>query len=163
MDRKEMIANLEAVVKYLYDQGETWFGNLADDVLEALKTDEEKENETLEDHKSMSNLIDKKVLYNHFVDLEAIALEQVKKHMHDEDSTEWRIWSTILAERTAYKYDVFDAPTVETKFVRHGHWEVDDDGNVKCSECGYSGVGDNYCERCGAKMDGKGRVINNAR
>ncbi len=32
-----MIANLEAVVKYLYDQGETWFGNLADDVLEELK------------------------------------------------------------------------------------------------------------------------------
>lgn len=36
--------------------------------------------------------------------------------------------------------------------VRHGHWVVDEDGNVKCSECGYHGVGDNYCERCGAKM-----------
>lgn len=56
MDRKEMIANLEAVVKYLYDQGETWFGNLADDVLEALKTDEEKENELLLSIRKMKEL-----------------------------------------------------------------------------------------------------------
>ena len=44
-------------------------------------------------------------------------------------------------------------PTVDAEPVRHGHWEVDEDGNVKCSECGHSGVGDNYCERCGAKMN----------
>lgn len=56
MDRKEMIANLEAVVKYLYDQGETWFGDLADDVLEALKTDEEKENELLLSIRKMKEL-----------------------------------------------------------------------------------------------------------
>lgn len=37
--------------------------------------------------------------------------------------------------------------------VRHGHWVVDEDGNIKCSECGHYGVGDDYCERCGAKMD----------
>lgn len=33
-----------------------------------------------------------------------------------------------------------------------GHWVVDEDGNITCSECGHSGVGDNYCERCGADM-----------
>lgn len=37
--------------------------------------------------------------------------------------------------------------------VKHGHWKVDEDGNIECSECGHQGVGDNYCERCGAKMD----------
>lgn len=37
--------------------------------------------------------------------------------------------------------------------VRHRHWIVDEDGNIKCSECGHRGVGDNYCERRGAKMD----------
>ena len=37
----------------------------------------------------------------------------------------------------------------------HGHWIVDEDGNIKCSECGHRGVGDNYCERCGARMDGE--------
>lgn len=46
-----------------------------------------------------------------------------------------------------------DAPTVDAEPVRHGYWEVDEDGNIKCSECGHRGVGDNYCERCGAKMD----------
>lgn len=38
--------------------------------------------------------------------------------------------------------------------VRHGHWIVDDDGNVFCSECRNSGVNENYCSKCGAKMDG---------
>ena len=38
--------------------------------------------------------------------------------------------------------------------VRHGKWIVDEDGNIECSECGCHGVGDNYCERCGARMDG---------
>ena len=56
MDRKEMIANLESVVKYLYDQGETWFGDLADEVLEALKTDEEKENELFLSIRKMKEL-----------------------------------------------------------------------------------------------------------
>lgn len=44
-------------------------------------------------------------------------------------------------------------PTVDAKPIQHGHWIVDEDGNIKCSECGHHGVGDNYCERCGAKMD----------
>lgn len=38
--------------------------------------------------------------------------------------------------------------------IRHGKWIVDEDGNIECSECGCHGIGDNYCERCGAKMDG---------
>lgn len=47
---------------------------------------------------------------------------------------------------------VDEMPTVEP--IKHGHWIVDEDGNIKCSECGHCGVGgDNYCERCGAKMD----------
>ena len=41
---------------------------------------------------------------------------------------------------------IANAPTVEAEPVRHGHWVVDEDGNIKCSECGYHGVGDNYCE-----------------
>ena len=51
-----MIANLEAVVKYLYNQGETWFGDLADDVLEALKTEEEKENDLFNSMRKMKEL-----------------------------------------------------------------------------------------------------------
>ena len=40
----------------------------------------------------------------------------------------------------------------DTESVRHGHWIVDEDGNIECSECGYRGVGYNYCESCGAMM-----------
>lgn len=110
----------------------------------------------------MSDLIDKKVLYNRFVDLEAIALEQVKKHMCDEDLTEWRIWSTILAERTAYKHDVFNAPVVYTDPTKHGHW-IRKDYDIECSEC-HARIDERdlrwaidteakYCLNCGCKMD----------
>ena len=37
---------------------------------------------------------------------------------------------------------------------KKGHWVVDEDGNIECSECGHRGVGDNYCEHCGADMRG---------
>ena len=38
---------------------------------------------------------------------------------------------------------------------KKGHWVVDEDGNIECSECGHRGVGDNYCEHCGADMRGE--------
>lgn len=40
---------------------------------------------------------------------------------------------------------------------KKGRWIVDEDGNIECSVCGHHGVGDLYCERCGAKMDEKER------
>ena len=52
-------------------------------------------------------------------------------------------------EHASQEYEVDAEP------VKHGHWVVDEDGNIKCSECGCHGIGDNYCERCGAKMEGK--------
>ena len=52
------------------------------------------------------------------------------------------------------------APTIALHHVeiKHGHWVVDDDGNIKCSECGYwdmhgSNVEVPYCWHCGCKMD----------
>ena len=53
--------------------------------------------------------------------------------------------------------DIENAPTVDAEPVRHGYWIVDEDGNIKCSECGHHGVGDNYCENCGATMVGRRR------
>lgn len=49
--------------------------------------------------------------------------------------------------------DVDESPTIDAEPIRYGHWVVDEDGNIKCSECGHHSVGDNYCERCGAKME----------
>ena len=61
-------------------------------------------------------LIDADALYEKAASLEAQALNYVEKLMERdgrEVSTEFRIWSAILAERTAFKHDVFDAPTIK--------------------------------------------------
>ncbi len=66
-------------------------------------------------------LIDADVLYERACELEARALSYVGKIVNDETKTEeWRIWSAILAERTAFKHDVFDAPTIEERNT--GKW-----------------------------------------
>lgn len=58
-------------------------------------------------------LIDGDVLYERTAEWEAQALHMVFVTMHDEDLTEWRKWSTILTERSAFMHDVADAPTIE--------------------------------------------------
>lgn len=60
------------------------------------------------------SLIDRKALYEKACGLEAQALAYVGKIVNDETKIEeWRIWSAILAERTAFKHDIFDAPEVK--------------------------------------------------
>ena len=56
---------------------------------------------------------------------------------------------------------VSEAPTIDAEPVRHGRWiEIRDKFNyligMKCSECGrrVRNCGENYCPKCGAKMDG---------
>lgn len=61
-------------------------------------------------------LIDADALYERATTLEAQALNYVGKLIErdgDEPSVEWKIWSAILAERTAFKHDLMDAPTVD--------------------------------------------------
>lgn len=82
-------------------------------------------------------LIDADALYEKTADWEAQALHMVETTMHDEDETKWRRWSIILTERTAFKYDVADAPTIEQPEI------------IRCKDCRY-GVdyyqeGDCYC------------------
>lgn len=49
-----------------------------------------------------------------------------------------------------------NAPTVDAKPVRHGHW-IEDNGCQICSNCGeeheWEEYRANYCDVCGAKMD----------
>lgn len=73
----------------------------------------------------MSYLIDKRVLYKQTAEWEAQALAMVEKTMHDEDPTEWRRWSAVLTERTAFKHDIFDAPTVEAVPIEYMQSQVD--------------------------------------
>lgn len=57
-------------------------------------------------------LIDADILYEKFAELDAQALEHTCKLGEIELNEEWRKWSAILAERTAFKHDVYDAPTI---------------------------------------------------
>ena len=69
-------------------------------------------------------LIDGDALYEKASDLEAQALDYTVKISNDEEKREeWLRWSAILAERTAFKHDVYDAPTIEPE----PHW-------IPCSE-----------------------------
>ena len=71
----------------------------------------------------MSDLIERKPLYERAAGLEAEALDYASKLIErgsngEATSEEWRIWSAVLAERTAFKHDVFDAPSAEPEIVR---------------------------------------------
>lgn len=122
----------------------------------------------------MSRLIDADALYERACSLEAQALDYVGKLIErdgDEVSEEWKIWSAILTERTAFKHDVFDAPTIEER--KTGKWTPKENRPKQevfiCSECGglaYSPwIGSrktpkpnkckySYCPNCGADMRG---------
>ena len=70
-------------------------------------------------------LIDADALYEKTAELEAQALYMCEKTMNDEDLTEWRRWSAVLQERSAFKFDIADAPTIDAVSV------------VRCRECKY--------------------------
>ncbi len=38
---------------------------------------------------------------------------------------------------------------------KRGEWISDEDGNIYCSVCGRTGVGESFCEHCGANMKGE--------
>ena len=59
----------------------------------------------------MDDLISRRHLYEKASALEAQALNYLK--VRDVCSTEWRIWSAILTERSGFKYDVADAPPAQ--------------------------------------------------
>ena len=101
-------------------------------------------------------LIDADKLYEQTAEWEAAALENVKKHQYDDNPAEWNKWSMILAERTAFKFDIADAPTVESE-QKQGRWETMNAQEPKwyrCSECqGLTWLRTPFCPECGAKME----------
>lgn len=107
----------------------------------------------------MDDLISRRALYDKAATLEAQALDYVGKLIErdgEETSVEWRIWSAILIERTAFKHDVYDAPSVEPKRKR-GKWIIDRHGNWACDQCGNDPYhcnmeNMNFCPNCGADM-----------
>lgn len=118
----------------------------------------------------MPRYIDAVALYENTAEWEARALAKVRElnrtppyEMTDEDRKEWRMWTAILGERTAFKHDVADAPTADVVERKKGRWITSVlplTGAIenKCSECNtpfYMAINlrMNYCPNCGAKME----------
>ena len=58
---------------------------------------------------------------------------------------------------------LYDIPAADVVEVRHGEWKFHKDGSGTCNQCGGTQLNvwdydswQNFCGRCGAKMDGKG-------
>lgn len=127
----------------------------------------------------MPSYIERDALYEKTAKWESLALQRVEQSVRDGDITEWRKWSAVLAERSAFKFDVADAPAADVQPVVHGRWEMvggyctpGGDPVWRCSNChkgthvygiehGTYGkdVSDGQwvaCPNCGAKMDLEG-------
>ena len=85
----------------------------------------------------MADLISRSALMKDFEDLEAIALEQVNKYNPVDSRDEWRWWSAVLKERTAYKHDLMDAPAVDAEQI------------VRCRDCKWYYDDTEYCDKWG--------------
>ena len=113
----------------------------------------------------MSRYIDANALYEKTAEWEAQALEQVSKYDPRDSREEWRWWSAVLKERSAFKFDVADAPTADVRENKRGRWQPIQKGDsgysagdFACSCCGkpnrcYSLT--DYCCNCGADMRGE--------
>ena len=102
----------------------------------------------------MSRYIDADALYEKTAEWEAQALHMCEVTMQDEDKTEWKRWSTILTERSAFKFDIADFPTADVKPVVRG--ENLGGGAFLCSVCGFDDVAHShtvkFCPNCGAEI-----------
>lgn len=57
-------------------------------------------------------LIDADALYEKTAEWEAQALAQVERYNPTDSFEKWRRWSYVLKERSAFKFDVADAPII---------------------------------------------------
>jgi len=78
----------------------------------------------------MARYIDADALYERTAEWEASALAYIEKlnrtpleEMDEDERAEWRRWTAILGERSAFKHDVADAPTADVVEV------------VRCKDC----------------------------
>lgn len=119
----------------------------------------------------MRRYTDADALYEKTAEWEAKALAHIEKlnkipfeEMTKEEYIEWRVWSAILSERSAFKYDVYDAPSADVRENVHGEWLMSDESKLRpymCSNCGCLHDVDTvmgkivwqFCPNCGAQMD----------
>ena len=106
-------------------------------------------------------IVDADVLYKKTEELEKQAREASRQAITEPTQEKW---NNILAERSAFKYDITQMPTIDAEPVKHGEWIEVDDAIITgtCSVCGWNAIfaetdvtGMPYCPNCGAKMDGE--------
>lgn len=92
----------------------------------------------------MPRYIDADALYEQTAEWEASALAYIAElnrtpleEMDEDEKAEWRRWTAILGERSAFKHDVADAPTIDAVQV------------VRCKDCKFydfwESVGTHIC------------------
>ena len=106
-----------------------------------------------------NDLISRMELYEKTAEWEAQALHMVELHMRDDDKSEWRKWSTVLAERSAFKHDVADAPAVPQEmsareYIREYRRMCDFYFGKPSTDGGVRGCGD-----CPGRLNGKKNCI----
>lgn len=102
--------------------------------------------------------IDADVLYQKTEELEKQAREASRQAITEPTQEKW---NNILAERSAFKYDITQMPTIDAVPVVHGEWDCNA-GLPTCTVCGkmprefYIDGSEKwpFCPNCGAKMDG---------
>lgn len=101
-------------------------------------------------------MIDADKIYKKIIQAEDLAMDRVA---NTNATIGYRInpmyirYCAQLDERTAFKFMIIDAPTVDAMPVKHGKWTVTST-YIKCSECGESFmlIPQKYCPNCGARM-----------
>ena len=109
-------------------------------------------------------LIDADALYEQIAKKEELARQRVldtPSRMPNGDLNPSAIrYATQLDERTQMKLMIADAPTIDAEPIRHGKWELAEDGWY-CSacklyppfDCDPEEKGIPYCPNCGCRMD----------
>lgn len=114
----------------------------------------------------MNDLISRQALYEKTAEWEARALAVIEKmnrkpfeEMDANEITEWRKWSCILGERSAFKHDVADAPSAQPEIIRCKYCKyhpnnprpyADNDTIETFIHCQFMGK-DDYCSK-GVRM-----------
>lgn len=122
----------------------------------------------------MDDLISRQKLIDEIIKLETSALDYIHGLIKGDGCDgrnvreEYKVWTAVRAERTAFKHEVMDAPSVQIDIEpKRGRWiskksaDWAGGGATFCSCCdyGYSWIeffeveNFNYCPNCGARME----------
>ena len=93
----------------------------------------------------------------------SVAEYETADNLYSDDAEKRTIAQAQVAALQAVRAKLKVSPAADVQKVRHGEW-ANEYGFMTCSLCGYYSsnrddegiyLADNYCPRCGAKMDGK--------